>query len=282
MNLAERWSRSGDRSHRTNKGLDVDDVNGRVVLITGAGTGMGREAMLRFAAAGARTMAVGRTEATLQAVTGAVRNAGGEAGYVVADVGTEEGAQRAVEEVEARWDGLDVLINNASVGWAYEQVVPGSMAATADSPPAAWRDVVRINLESVHLMCHFALPRLIHRGGGSIVNVSSVGGTRGMADAHAYAAAKAGVINLTRSLARTYGPRGVRSNCLAPGVIDTGMIDPYRDAFEAAFQDAEAAAALCPLGRMGTVAEAAEAMFFLATASYCNGSILVMDGGSSA
>jgi len=260
----------------------VDDVNGKVVLITGAGTGMGREALLRFAAAGACTVAVGRTEATLQAAVAAAREAGGTADFVVADVGTEEGARRAVEETESRHGGLDVLINNASVGWSYEQVVPGSMAATADSPPAAWRDVVRIDLESVHLMCHFALPLLIRRGGGSILNVSSVGGTRGMADAHAYAAAKAGVINLSRSIARTYGPQGVRCNCLAPGVIDTGMIDPYRDAFEAAFQDAEAAAQLCPLGRMGTAAEAAEAMFFLATASYCNGSVLVMDGGSSA
>jgi NAD(P)-dependent dehydrogenase (short-subunit alcohol dehydrogenase family) len=142
--------------------------------------------------------------------------------------------------------------------------------------------VVRINLESVHLMCHYAIPALRRRGGGSIVNVSSVGGTRGMADAHAYAAAKAGVVNLTRSLARTYGPEQIRSNCFAPGVVDTGMIDPYRDTFEAMFADPAAAAQLCPLGRMGTVEEAAEAMFFLATAGYCNGTVLVMDGGSSA
>ena len=204
------------------------------------------------------------------------------AAYVVADVGTEDGARRAVAYAVETFGRLDILINNASVGWAYEQVVPGSMAATADVPAAAWRDVVRINLESVHLMCHAALPEMRNGGGGSIVNVSSVGGTRGMADAHAYAAAKAGVINLSRSIARTYGPEQIRCNCFAPGVVDTGMIDPYRDTFEAVFADPAAAAQLCPLGRMGTADEAADAMFFLALASYCNGSVLVMDGGSSA
>lgn len=259
----------------------MDEVAGRVVLVTGAGTGMGRAALRRFAAAGARCIAAGRTAATLEAALAEVREADAEAAVVVADVGTEEGARRAVEFARAQYGGLDVLVNNASVGWSYEQVLPGSMAATADSPPAAWREVVRINLESVHLMCHYAMP-LLERGGGSIVNVSSVGGTRGMADAHAYSAAKAGVINLTRCMARTYGPRGVRCNCLAPGVIDTAMIDPYRETFEAAFADAAAAAQLCPLGRMGRADEAADAIFFLALASYCNGAILVMDGGSSA
>jgi NAD(P)-dependent dehydrogenase (short-subunit alcohol dehydrogenase family) len=260
----------------------MQDPTGNVVLITGAGTGMGRAALQKFAAAGALVVATGRTESTLRQAVEQAREAGGQADYVIADVGTEEGARRAVAFAVDTCGGLDVLINNASVGWAYEQVVPGSMAATADAPAAAWRDVIRINLESVHLMCHAALPELRKRGGGSIVNVSSVGGTRGMADAHAYAAAKAGVINLSRSIARTYGPEQIRCNCFAPGVVDTGMIDPYRETFEAAFSDPAAAAQLCPLGRMGTPDEAADAMFFLALATYCNGSVLIMDGGSSA
>ncbi len=260
----------------------MDQAKDKVVLISGAGTGMGRAALVKFAAAGARVVAAGRTPATLEEAVAAARQAGGEADLVVADVATEAGARNAIAFASERFGGLDVLVNNASVGWAYEQVVPGSMAATADAPAEAWRDVVRINLESVHLMCHYALPELRKRGGGSIVNVSSVGGLRGMADAHAYAAAKAGVVNLTRSLARTYGPEQIRCNCFAPGVIDTGMIEPYRQTFEAAFSDPAAAAQLCPLGRMGTAEEAADAMFFLALASYCNGSVLVMDGGSSA
>ncbi|MFU8815085.1 MAG: SDR family NAD(P)-dependent oxidoreductase [Pseudomonadales bacterium] len=260
----------------------MDDATGKVVLITGAGTGMGRAALLRFAAAGALVVAAGRTESTLEQAVAQAREAGGQAEYVIADVGTEDGARRAVAFAVEKFGRLDILINNASVGWAYEQVVPGSMAATADAPAAAWRDVIRINLESVHLMCHAALPEMRSGGGGSIVNVSSVGGTRGMADAHAYAAAKAGVINLSRSIARTYGPEQIRCNCFAPGVVDTGMIDPYRDTFEAVFADPAAAAQLCPLGRMGTPDEAADAMFFLALASYCNGAVLVMDGGSSA
>jgi NAD(P)-dependent dehydrogenase (short-subunit alcohol dehydrogenase family) len=262
--------------------MSIDSLAGKVALITGAGTGMGRAAMARFAAAGATVIGAGRTETTLADSVAAVRAAGGDGRYVIADVGTEAGARGAIGFAEEEAGGLDILINNASVGWAYEQQVPGSMAATADAPAEAWRDVVRINLESVHLMCHYAIPALRRRGGGSIVNVSSVGGLRGMADAHAYAAAKAGVVNLTRSLARTYGPEQIRSNCFAPGVVDTGMIDPYRDTFETMLADPVAAAQLCPLGRMGTVDEAAEAMFFLATAGYCNGSVLVMDGGSSA
>lgn len=258
------------------------DAKDRVVLITGSGTGMGRAALERFAAAGARVVATGRTEGTLQEAVGRIREQGGTAEYVVADVGTEAGAAQAIAHAVQTFGGLDILINNASVGWSYEQVLPGSMAATADSPPSAWREVVRINLESVHLMCHYAIPELRRRGGGSIVNVSSVGGTQGMLDAHAYAAAKAGVINLTRSIAKTYGPEQIRANCFAPGVVDTGMIDPYRETFDQTFADPAAAAQLCPLGRMGTPGEAADCLFFLALAGYCNGSVLVMDGGSSA
>ncbi len=260
----------------------MDSVADRVVVITGAGTGMGRAALLQFAGLGAIVVAVGRTKATLDEAVEEARKAGGEARAVVADVGTEEGAARAIGETASAFGALDILVNNASVGWSYELKRPGSMAATADAPPDAWRDVLRINLESTHLMCHAAIPELRKRGGGVIVNVSSVGGTRGMADAHAYSAAKAGVINLSRSIAKTYGPEQIRCNCLCPGIIDTGMIDPYRATFDEALSDPVAAAALCPLLRMGTADEAADAILFLATATYCNGSVLVMDGGSSA
>lgn len=207
----------------------MDDPSGKVALVTGAGTGMGRATLVQLAGAGARVVAVGRTDATLEAALAEARDAGGEGIAVVADVGTEDGARRAIAGAADRYGGLDILINNASVGWAYEQVVPGSMA-----------------------------------------------------DAHAYAAAKAGVINLSRSLARTYGPEQIRCNCLAPGVVDTGMIDPYRQMFEDTLADPVAGPQLCPLGRMGTAEEAADAIVFLALATYCNGSVLVMDGGTSA
>jgi NAD(P)-dependent dehydrogenase (short-subunit alcohol dehydrogenase family) len=113
--------------------MSIEPLHGKVVLITGAGTGMGRAALGRFAAAGATVIAAGRTEATLASAVAQVQAAGGDAHYVVADVGSEAGARSAVAFAEQR-GGLDILVNNASVGWAYEQVVPGSMAATADVP----------------------------------------------------------------------------------------------------------------------------------------------------
>ena len=136
----------------------MDSVADRVVVITGAGTGMGRSALVQFAALGAIVVAVGRTKATLDEAVEEARKAGSEARAVVADVGTEEGAATAIGETAAAFGGLDILVNNASVGWSYELKRPGSMAATADAPPDAWRDVLRINLESIHLMCHAAIP----------------------------------------------------------------------------------------------------------------------------
>ena len=260
----------------------MDSVADRVVVVTGAGTGMGRSALVQFAALGAKVVAVGRTKATLEEAVEEARKHGDAARSVVADVGTEEGAARAIGETAVAFGGLDILVNNASVGWSYETKWPGSMAATADAPADAWRDVLRINLESTHLMCHAAIPELRKRGGGVIVNVSSVGGMRGMGDAHAYSAAKARVINLSRSIAKTYGREQIRCNCLCPGLIDTGMIQPHRERFDRALSDPVAASALCPLMRLGTPDEAADGIVFLATATYCNGSVLVMDGGSSA
>ena len=176
---------------------------------------------------------------------------------------------------------LKYLVNNAGVGWEYGVTKPGTMAALAETSFEHWREVMAINLDSVYLVCHAAMP---HLGTGSaIVNVSSTGGLRGMQDAHTYATAKAGMINLTRSLARTYGPQGIRANVLAPGFTDTEMVSPVLQSERNPFASDATRFQVTPLGRPGSPAEMADAVYFLAvTATYCNGSVLVVDGGSSA
>ena len=141
--------------------------------------------------------------------------------------------------------------------------------------------MLRINLDSVYLMCHAALA---HFGAGaSIVNISSGGGLKGMQDAHTYATAKAGVINLTRSLALAYGPRGIRANVVAPGFVDTEMVKPVLDSDLNPFADEAMRYQVCPLGRPGRPEEVADAIYFMAVqGTYCNGSVLVVDGGSLA
>ena len=122
---------------------------------------------------------------------------------------------------------------------------------------------------------------MVKRQKGVVLNISSMNAYKPLTKIPAYSAAKAGVINLTRSIAKTYGPEKIRCNCLCPGLTDTGMIDPYREDFDAMLANPETAAAI-PLMRMGTPEEVADGIVFLATASYCTGSILVMDGGSTA
>ena len=133
-------------------------------------------------------------------------------------------------------------------------------------------------------MSKYAIPALREAGGGTIVNVSSVGGTKGMPDAHAYSAAKAGMGNLTRSMALTYGPENIRTNCVAPGLIDTEMIRSYMEERGNPHTTDGSRYLVCPLGRPARPEEIASACLFLASdeASYVNGAILVVDGGSSA
>ena len=256
----------------------MGSLDDKVAIVTGAGTGIGRAAAVRFAAEGARVVAMGRTKVTLDETCTLAASKDGEVIGVAEDAGTEDGAERAVSAAVEAFGGVDILVNNAGVGWAYEQVKPGSMAPLADTSPELWRDVMRINLDSVYYMCHRAIPEMRKRGGGAIVNVASTGGLRGMGDAHTYSAAKAGMVNLTRSLARTYGAENIRSNCLAPGLTDTAMV-----ASRMAGATEQGLKLSIPLGRAGTPEEMAAAIVFLvAEATYCNGAVLVADGGSSA
>lgn len=254
----------------------------RVVVITGAGSGIGRAAALRFAREGFTVVANGRRLDKLEATAAAARDLPGRVLPVAGDAGSLETAReltrRAADAGNYAW-----LVNNAGVGWSYGVADPGAMAGLRDTSPDQWREVLRINLDSVYFLCHEALAHFCPRGQGSIVNVSSGGGLRGMDDAHTYATSKAGVINLTRSLARTYGREGIRSNVVAPGFVETDMVSPVLDSELNPFADEEMRYQVSPLGRPGRPEEVADTIYFLAVqATYCNGAVLTVDGGSLA
>jgi NAD(P)-dependent dehydrogenase (short-subunit alcohol dehydrogenase family) len=258
------------------------DLTKQVVVVTGAGSGIGRATALRFAAAGATVIANGRRVDKLEETVAAGAALAGAILPVAADVGTAQGAQRVLDSATEVGD-FAVLVNNAGVGWSFGVEHPGSMAVLGDTPPDLWREVMRINLDSVYFLCHGALAVFQRRGGGSIVNISSGGGIRGMADAHTYATAKAGVINLTRSLARAYGPQNIRCNVVAPGFVDTEMVTPVLGSDLNPFNDPVQRYQVSPLGRPGRPEEIASAIFYLAVeGTYCNGAVLVVDGGSLA
>jgi NAD(P)-dependent dehydrogenase (short-subunit alcohol dehydrogenase family) len=252
-------------------------LDGKVAIITGAGTGVGRAALALFAAEGAGVLGVGRTEATLAE---AARAAGSEAAILVGDLAEDGVADRAVGEAVRRFGRLDILVHAAGVGYSWAEKSPGSMDATDATSLAKWREVTAINLDAGFLVARAAVAHMRAHGGGAIVNVASISGLLGLPAAHAYTAAKAGLINLTRSLCVAYAKDGIRANCVAPGFIDTPMVASVLSLFA----DPAMADAITPMRRPGTPLEIARACLFLASdeSGYCNGSVLVADGGTSA
>lgn len=252
----------------------------KVALITGAGTGVGRACMEIFAKEGARVVGVSRTQENLDETLASVRQAGGEGSVVAADLSTPDGAQKAVDATLAAYGRIDVLVNSAGVGYNHQESHPGTMEDTINTTPEAWREVLAINLDSGFYMCRLVIPEMQKQGGGSIVNVTSISGYQGLAGAHTYTAAKAGMINLTRSLCVSYAKDGIRANAIAPGFIATRMVEDFLPMFE----DAAVAESITPMSRPGTPEEMAYGCLFLASdeAGYCNGTVLTIDGGTTA
>ena len=258
----------------------MDRLKGKVALITGAGTGVGRASMKLFAAEGAKVVGVSRTKSNLDESLMQVEAAGGDGHVVAADLSKPEGAEKAMAEAIKTYGRVDILVNSAGVGYSWLEKSPGSMGPVDDTTPEKWAEVMAINLDSVFHMCRLAIPQMKKQGGGSIVNVTSISGFQGLPVAHTYTAAKGAAINLTRSLAITYCGDNIRVNCIAPGFIDTPMVANVMGLFN----DPAMADRLTPMKRPGTPEEMAFGCLYLASdeASYCQGTVLVIDGGTTA
>ena len=240
----------------------------KVVIVTGAGSGIGRVMAQRFAAEGARVAVVDWLGDSAEAVAAEISKAGGRSAAIKADVSSAEDVDSMVREVTSQFGPVNVLINNAAIA-------DGDDVLQIDH--ATWDRDVAVVLKSVFLCSKAVLPSMIERQGGAIVNIASVNGMSALGN-EAYSAAKAGVINLTQGIAVRYGGQGIRCNAIAPGTIRTPIWEKRIARDPAVFKRL---VRWYPLGRVGEPDDVANAAMFLASdeASWITGTVLRVDGG---
>ncbi len=246
------------------------DLKGKVTVVTGASSGIGRAAALALARAGSRVVVAARREAELQTLVAEIAEAGGEALAIPTDV-TDEGQVRAlIESAVERFGRIDCAFNNAGIEG------PSKPAHTYSSDE--FRQVMRVNALGTFLCMKYEIEHMVEQGGGSIVNDASAAGLRGMPRQVAYAASKHAVIGMTKVAAIDYGGKGIRVNAVCPGFTKTDMVDRLTGGDP---ERAERLAAYSPMGRLGTVEEVANAVVWLCSdeSSFTNGEAMVLDGG---
>ena len=251
--------------------MDVPELKDKIALVTGASSGIGRATALKFVAAGARVVLVGRDAEALEAVAGEVAQGGGEAFAVAADVTNEQEAERAVAASAEHFGGLDVLVNAAG----------GLRNGTVETTTlAAWDAMLDVNLRAVFHLMQLAIPHLETRQ-GNIVNVSSVTGLRAFPGVLAYCVSKAGVDQLTRCAALELAGKKIRVNAVNPGVVRTQVHRRGGMSEEAYAAFLEHSQTTHPLGRVGEADEVAELILFLASAraAWITGATYSIDGG---
>lgn len=245
---------------------------GKIAVVTGAGRGIGRAVAVAFAAQGAVVVAANRNRDEGEAVVADIGNTGGEAAFIATDVCKPEDCERLVAETESRFGRIDVLCNNAGVG-----VLRSVVETTAEQ----YDNIMDTNVRGVFWLCKYAIPVMVERGSGSIINMASVASFVGFENDAAYCTSKGALLMLTRQVALDYAAKGVRVNAICPGFIETEQLVEYC----AQQPDPEAALAVCeeahPMGRVGRPEEVAAVAVFLASdeSSFVTGASLVVDGG---
>jgi meso-butanediol dehydrogenase / (S,S)-butanediol dehydrogenase / diacetyl reductase len=250
-------------------------LQGKVALVTGGSSGIGRATALLFAQEGARVAVVGRSLDRSEAVCAEFSVNGGTAVGIAADVSRDCDAQMMIGRTVQAFGGLDILFNNAGIGHDSD---------TVETSEEIWDEVIDVNLKGVFLGCHYAIPRMLERGGGSIINGASTAGLVGFARRAAYSAAKGGVIAMTRSMAIEWATRNIRINALSPGATATPLTElAYSRQSDPALAR-QRHVQLQPIGRLSSPDEIARGALFLASgdSSSMTGANLVIDGGYSA
>jgi NAD(P)-dependent dehydrogenase (short-subunit alcohol dehydrogenase family) len=248
----------------------MNELTAKVAIVTGASAGIGRATALALAAEGATVVVADVDDIRGEQVAAEINDKGGTARFIHADVTDDAHVAALVAQTVEAFGGLDLAFNNAGI--------EGAPAVTHERTPENWRRTLAVNLTGVWSCMRHEIPRMLERGGGAIVNCSSVAGLVGFATIPAYVASKHGVVGLTKTAALEYAEAGIRVNAVCPGVIDTEMIER----FTGGQPEAEAAMlATEPVGRLGRPEEIADAVVWLCSdrSSFTTGQAIAVDGG---